>query len=458
MAQFNPIKVSNPNILGSIQAGQQIGQQFRLGPLQIAAKEQSLEQSGVRFEQEQKDRETAQAEKKQASELVAAIEAGENEEVNFRALFKVNRSEAERLFAKKKAEVKSKRDAESKAIKDRFVSVTNAAVTAKNLPDDSSRIGFLTKRIGELNERGIDTSDTQEVLDLYNSGQSEQANSLINSAVQTGQQLGIIKAQSGQAKPAGLVQFESLTEGLTAKQKKEATLIQLGLSPRAVGSAIQTIAGAGLEEMIGDASATIKQREKFGELTGSSRAKTIDQGFAKINKINTGIGNIDRAVKLLNSGAGVGAIQKFLPSFRAASVELDNIQKSMALDVIGSVTFGALSQGELNLAKEVALPTGLSKDQLIDHLSRRKIAQEKLRGYYEEQIQFLDQGGTVAGFLRSKDRAVDQQPLQAQEQAAPPQQPAPTPAPQQADQGVIHIDANGNRAIVFADGSFKELP
>ncbi len=81
--------------------------------------------------------------------------------------------------------------------------------------------------------------------------------------------------------------------------------------------------------------------------------------------------------------------RSFLPSFKAASVELDNIQKSMALDVIGATTFGALSEGELNLAKEVALPTGLDTPQLIDHLNKRKEAQNKLRDYYSEQIQFL---------------------------------------------------------------------
>ena len=125
----------------------------------------------------------------------------------------------------------------------------------------------------------------------------------------------------------------------------------------------------------------------------------------RIAKIDAAVSNIDRAIGVLNSGAGVGAIERFLPSFKAASVELDNIQKSMALDVIGAVTFGALSKGELDLAKEVALPTGLETPELIIHLQNRKAAQEKLRSYFNEQIQFLDQGGTVAGFLRSKENS-----------------------------------------------------
>ena len=106
----------------------------------------------------------------------------------------------------------------------------------------------------------------------------------------------------------------------------------------------------------------------------------------------------------MEGGAETGAISRFLPSIRAASVELDNIRNQLALDVIGGVTLGAISEAELELAKQVALPTGLDRPQLLEHLRQRKAAQQKLRNYFNEQIQFLDQGGTVAGFLREKER------------------------------------------------------
>ena len=202
--------------------------------------------------------------------------------------------------------------------------------------------------------------------------------------------------------------WDRMTRGLTQEQVQQATMIELGLSPRAVGSAIQTIAGSGTAEEIGKAEATIAQRKKFGELTGSSRAKAIDNGIERMSKIDLGLNNINRAIGVLEGGAGSGAIQKYLPSFKAASVALDHVQKSMALDVIGAVTFGALSEGELNLAKEVALPTGLDGPELIAHLKERRAAQEKLRAYFNEQIQFLDQGGTVAGFMREKERSTGQ--------------------------------------------------
>jgi len=305
---------------------------------------------------------------------------------------------------------------------------------ARILLENNDFNGFLdlsSQRLDAIEKLGGDPSDVMAVMQSFNSGDIQGTISQLKQAEQAGMQITdsngkaflpdllgrqLKQAQLDKLSTQGNVDtrsaetktFDKLTEGLTKEQRDEATLIKLGLSPRAVGNAIQTISKQGIEEQIGKSKAIIRQREKFGELTATRRSKVIDSGFSKIEKINGAILNTDRAITVLNSGAGVGAIEKFLPSFKAASVELDNIQKSMALDVIGAVTFGALSKGELDLAKEVALPTGLDTPELIDYLSRRKAAQNKLRDYYSEQIQFLDQGGTVAGFLRSKDRETEQ--------------------------------------------------
>ena len=142
---------------------------------------------------------------------------------------------------------------------------------------------------------------------------------------------------------AGQKEFDDLTKGLTVEQKNQARLIKLGLSPRAVGSAIQTISEQGLAEVIGDVEAIINERKKFGELTGASRAKSIDSGFETIRKIDKNVLNLDRAISAVEAGAGTGVIERRFPSIKAASVLLDNIQGELALDVIGAVTFGALS-------------------------------------------------------------------------------------------------------------------
>ncbi len=192
-----------------------------------------------------------------------------------------------------------------------------------------------------------------------------------------------------------------------------------------------------LAEDIADTQGVISEAKEFSKLTGSSRAKAIDSGFDKIVAINKNIENIDRAIEQIDLGADTGAIEsRFFPSIKASTVALEQIQSELALDVVGATTFGALSQGELDLAKQVALPTRLDSAELKQFLIDKKAAQAKLMAYFQEQIDFIDQGGTKAGFLRSKGRS---QP-QAERQG-----------------GQIMIDEQGNRARVFPDGTFEEL-
>lgn len=289
----------------------------------------------------------------------------------------------------------------------RFKSVVTGAVQLNALPTDADKLNFARNRRNEIIEQAktagteANTEDTDLYISKLESGDSIGANQLIEKTIAAGRQLGVLDPLKV---TAAQKEFAELTKGLPEKEKQKARLIKLGLSPRAVGSAIQTISDKGIADEIGDAEATIGQRKKFGELTGSSRAKAIDAGFDRIIKIDQGLGNLDRAIAALEGGAKTGAIERFFPSIRAASVELNQIRNTLALDVIGSVTFGALSEKELELTKEIALPTGLDEPQLMEHLRSRKEAQEKLRSYFQDQINFLEDGGTVAGFLRAKER------------------------------------------------------
>lgn len=248
------------------------------------------------------------------------------------------------------------------------------------------------------------------------------------------------QVSGGGALPAETVAFNELIKNFSTEEQKVARRVKVGLKGRAVSNAVLSAIESGDVKNLADAKSEIRQAEKFAELTGSSRAKAIDKGFDSIVKIDRGIVNIDNAISAIEGGAGVGAVQKLWPSIRAASVELDNIRGRMALDVVGATTFGALSKGELDLAKNVALPTGLDTEELKGFLARKKAAQQKLRAYYNEQIQFLDQGGTVAGFLREKERG----------QSAVPGGAAPTQqAAQPVPQGLVD---NGDGTFTLPDG------
>lgn len=214
--------------------------------------------------------------------------------------------------------------------------------------------------------------------------------------------------------------FGSLTAELSDEQKADARLIQLGLEARAgTTSARERVAtDVELTEAVAESEATIAQRRTFGEKTGVSRSNTIDKGFQSIQSIDTNVRNIDKAIAAIDEGASTGVIEsRFFPTIRKSTVKLEQVQALLGLDVVGGVTFGALSKGELDLALTVALPLGLQPDELRQWLEDKKTAQEKLRAYYAEQIDFLDQGGSVAGFLRQQERTGSKNNRQLIEQA-----------------------------------------
>jgi len=274
-----------------------------------------------------------------------------------------------------------------------------SALPDAQVPDQINRM------ISNAQIAGRTTENLDELLSVYQQD-PVRGRELLNAGVQAFQQTGLLETQGGTAQTAEEQTFNNLIKDFTPEQKKEARLVKARLKPGAVGSAIQTIADKGIAEKIGDTEATIAERKKFGELTGSSRSKAIDKGFESIQNIDKNLGNIDKAIAAIDEGAQTGAIEsRFFPSFKAATIKLEQIQKELGLDVISSVSFGALSEGELDLALNTALPTGLEPAELRTFLTDKKAAQSKLRAYYREQMDFLDDGGSVSGFLRQKERS-----------------------------------------------------
>jgi hypothetical protein len=153
-----------------------------------------------------------------------------------------------------------------------------------------------------------------------------------------------------------------------------------------------------------DFGADVQERRAQGRGIGELSAKQVGQAFAEVGKIKKNLGNIDDAIAAIDAGANTGVIASKLPNITAASVQLANVRQQLGLDVIGSVTFGALSEGELNLALDTSLPMGLAPKDLRAYLVNKKTAQTKLAGYLTEQATYLSKrGNTLAGWLEKVD-------------------------------------------------------
>ncbi len=143
------------------------------------------------------------------------------------------------------------------------------------------------------------------------------------------------------------------------------------------------------------------QRERAG---GRELAKISAQEGKKAldgaRSAQGNIANLKEARRLVaEEGASTGVLQKYLPTFRDSTIALREVQRRLGLDVIGSVTFGALSEGELRLALETALPTDLSGPALIEYLDRKITAQQKVAQEQQKLAEYLLRGGDLGTYL-----------------------------------------------------------
>ena len=165
----------------------------------------------------------------------------------------------------------------------------------------------------------------------------------------------------------------------------------------------------------------IKEANKYDMEQGAvsaaeSRAQTLaieraDEAFGTLSKIRENIATLDEAKQAVKDGADTGLLASKFPAFSEATRELRNVQKRLGLNVISSVTFGALSQGELDLALQTALPDDLEGPALIDWIERKQAAQGKLLNEMENLAIFLGTpGNTTADWINfQKDVSNSQQ-------------------------------------------------
>lgn len=143
--------------------------------------------------------------------------------------------------------------------------------------------------------------------------------------------------------------------------------------------------------------------------------KKSEEAFDKIAPIRQNISNYDEAMRLIDEGAETGVVAARLPSVKQASIELDNLQGKLGLDVIGNTTFGALSEAELRFALSTALPKNLEGPALKSWLQRKKASQQKLLAYTERAATFLGTpGNTLADWVSlQRSEALERVPPEA---------------------------------------------
>lgn len=173
-----------------------------------------------------------------------------------------------------------------------------------------------------------------------------------------------------------------------------------------------------LDEQL-DKKALLEERITRAKENAKNATGQIKKYFGQLGNIQSNIANYNEAINLIDQGADTGVIASRLPSVRAASQKLDNVQNRLGLDVVGNTTFGALSESELAFAVNTALPTNLEGEELKAWLIQKRDAQEKLASYIDNAIQFLNiEGNDLADLQAMNPRQNVNTPSQQQAPAA----------------------------------------
>jgi hypothetical protein len=225
------------------------------------------------------------------------------------------------------------------------------------------------------------------------------------------------KASSGVTSPSNVREYEYYTslddagkrDFLTMKrasqgfQQGDVQMTQDPTNPRLASPVIEQGQGQGTQASMQE-TATEQVATKAASVKAAEQSiAQSDKLFERLGKLTSAESNINEAIRLVDAGAETGPVISMLPSVTKASVELDNLQGQLGLDVIGNTTFGALSEAELKFALNTALPTKLKGPALRDWLVRKKDSQKKLKVYLEEAAIFLGTpGNTIPKFLEMR--------------------------------------------------------
>ena len=147
-------------------------------------------------------------------------------------------------------------------------------------------------------------------------------------------------------------------------------------------------------------------------------ARIISASREKLGIIHNMNGRYAEAIKLSQNGANTGPIERLLPTFKAQTAALEHLQKEMGLDIIGAVTFGALSKSEMDVAMQTALPTNLDGPDLVKWLKKKQVANNKLAFYLRQQIDYLKKGGTIEGWMANQQSKRGSKPINTNPQTS----------------------------------------
>ena len=151
-----------------------------------------------------------------------------------------------------------------------------------------------------------------------------------------------------------------------------------------------------------------KQQSEIRKGLLQQASKVSGDAFEQLRGNRQTIATMNEAVKAIDNNASSGFFSRYLPSFRESTIQLENAAQRMGLDVIAATTFGALSEGELRLAMDTAVPSNLKPKALKSWLGERITAKKKLSRELTKMAVELGKGKTTIAEYLEKNATLDE--------------------------------------------------
>jgi len=150
---------------------------------------------------------------------------------------------------------------------------------------------------------------------------------------------------------------------------------------------------------------TMDSNESIRQQDISKAQEVGQQAFGQMESMQVVVRELSTARRLIiEEGASAGIMQKYIPSFDAATSEFRAIANRLGIEVINSATFGALSEKELELALSTGFPVDLSGDELIKWIDGKIAAQTKMSQALYNKARSLTSGITYSSFIQDHGR------------------------------------------------------
>jgi len=154
----------------------------------------------------------------------------------------------------------------------------------------------------------------------------------------------------------------------------------------------ERVAVPGAQQLTEQEKANIRTRETIESADFGKAQKVGVDAMQTVDRIDTDLGAYQDILDALDDGANTGPLISLLPTTTAATALLESAANKLGLGVVSSVTFGALSKGELDLALRTPINAQLPPDELREQVASVMAAKKKLRDDMYEKAYRLASG------------------------------------------------------------------